>query len=86
MLQHPHLLHRKRLTLFCSAEGGHSPFVLMAVVKHPHDEAGGDGDEDEKHQRPADRTNDDAGVLLRKSFCRKTRPASGRRRRGALNL
>lgn len=23
------------------------PFIIMAVVKHPHDKAGGDGDEDE---------------------------------------
>lgn len=45
----------------------------MAAVKHPHDDAGGDGNDDEKHHGPADRGDDDAGVFLRKGFCRKTR-------------
>jgi len=45
-----------------------SPFVVVAVVQHPHDDAGGDGHEDEQQQSATDRAHDDGCVAVRERF------------------
>lgn len=53
----------------------HSPFIIVAVVKHPHGDADRSSDDDQQEETSADWSNYDSCVWLRKRFWTQNIPA-----------